>query len=409
MAKRSFDIVLFGATGFTGRLVAEHLARRIGTAKGLRWALAGRSEAKLAQLRDALREQQADASPGLLTADSADADSLQALAQQARVICSTVGPYSLYGSDLVAACAGAGTHYCDLTGEVPWIARMIAAHQDTAERSGARIVHCCGFDSIPSDLGTWFVQDAMLREHGASARRVRGRVGRTRGSASGGTVASLLGVVEEAAADAGLRRELRNKYLLYPRDEAPGPLVRDQFGAVFDPRFRQWTAPFVMALINERVVRRSNALMDFPWGRDFDYDESLLCSGRAQALGVSLAMGAGMAAVATGPGRSLARRFLPSPGDGPDRDAQEKGFFELYFHAEHPDDPARDLRARVRGDRDPGYGATSRMLGESALCLASDDLSVGGGIWTPASALGTRLLPRLEAHAGVHFELVDAD
>jgi short subunit dehydrogenase-like uncharacterized protein len=163
-----------------------------------------------------------------------------------------------------------------------------------------------------------------------------------------------------------------------------------------------------MALINERVVRRSNALLGFPWGRDFDYDESLLCGSRVQAMAVSLAMGAGMAAVATGPGRSLVRRFLPSPGEGPDREAREKGYFELYFHAEHPDDPACDLRARVQGDRDPGYGATSRMLGETALCLASDDLSVGGGIWTPASALASRLLPRLEAHAGMRFELVAA-
>jgi short subunit dehydrogenase-like uncharacterized protein len=286
---------------------------------------------------------------------------------------------------------------------------MIEAHQSTAESSGARIVHCCGFDSIPSDLGTWFVQQQMQELHGVQARRVRGRVGKTRGSASGGTIASMMVVVEEAARDRTLRRRLRDKYLLYPAGEERGPTARDQAGAVYDPRFERWTAPFVMSLINERVVRRSNALLGFPWGRDFDYDESMLCSSRAQALSVSLAMGAGMLTVGTGPGRRLAQRFLPEPGEGPDREAREKGFFELFFHAEHPDDPEKDLRARVYGDRDPGYGATSRMLGEAALCLAADEPDVDGGIWTPASALAPALIPRLEAHAGISFSLVDAD
>ncbi len=405
MGDRPYDLILYGATGFTGRLVAEHLASRIGTDSPLRWAIAGRSETKLRELRDVLGE----ASEGeidLLTADSADPESLTTLARATRVLCSTVGPYAQYGSDLVAACASEGTDYCDLTGEVHWIARMIEAHQDRAEDSGARIVHCCGFDSIPSDLGTWFVQQAMWDEYGVYAQRVRGRVGKTRGSASGGTIASMLGVVAEAGRDAQLRRRLRDKYLLYPAGEAPGPTHSDQFGPVFDPCFSQWTAPFVMAVINERVVRRSNALLDFSWGRDFNYDESLLCGGRAQALAIGMALGAGMLTIASSPGRSLAQRFLPSPGEGPDLEAREAGFFELFFHAEHPDSEGSGLRARVRGDRDPGYGATSRMLGEAALCLAEDDLDVDGGFWTPASALAEKLLPRLQENAGLSFELV---
>jgi short subunit dehydrogenase-like uncharacterized protein len=409
MSERSLDLVLFGATGFTGQLVAEYLYAREGAGSNLAWALAGRSEDKLAAVRQTLQGHAPQQPLELVVADSADAASLDALARRSRVICSTVGPYARYGSELVAACARHGTHYCDLTGEVPWIARMIAEHDETARASGARIVHCCGFDSIPSDLGTWFAQEQLQVHHGVYARRVRGRVGRTRGTASGGTVASLLGVVEEASRDATLRRELRDKYLLYPPGEVPGPKVSDQTGPRYDACFERWTAPFVMALINERVVRRSNALLDFPWGRDFDYDESMLCGSRAEALTVSLAMGAGLLTVGTAPGRALARKFLPAPGEGPDREAREKGFFELFFEAEHPEDETRNIRVKVAGDRDPGYGATSRMLGEAALCLAQDEVAVGGGIWTPASALARHLLPRLEEHAGLSFDVVARD
>ncbi len=403
-----YDLILFGATGFTGQLVAEHLLDRYGSDGELRWALAGRSHDKLEQVRQQLQGHAPAAPLDLLVADSADEEALTTLAGQTNAVCSTVGPYAQYGSKLVAACAAQGTDYCDLTGEVPWIAQMIAAHQSTAEETGARIVHCCGFDSIPSDLGTWFLQQAMMEHFGVAATRVRGRVGKTRGAASGGTVASLMGVMEEASRDPATRRALRNKYLLYPAGEAAGPKVRDQQGPRFDPRFEKWTTPFVMALINERVVRRSNALLGFPWGRDFNYDESQLCSSRGQALGISLAMGAGMATASTGLGRKALKPLLPKPGEGPDRDAREKGFFELFVDGEHPDDPTKGLRVRVYGDRDPGYGATSRMLGEAASVLALGECSVGGGIWTPASALAQPLLPRLEAHAGISFTVLDA-
>ena len=406
MSKR-YDLILFGATGFTGRLVAEHLLDRYGADGELRWALAGRSEEKLQQVRQALQGHAPSHPLETLVADSDDEAALTALAQQTKAVCSTVGPYARYGSKLVAACAAEGTDYCDLTGEVPWIAEMIAAHQATAEQTGARIVHCCGFDSIPSDLGTWFLQRAMVERFGVAAQRVRGRVGKTRGAASGGTVASLMGVMEDAARDPALRRSLRNKYLLYPAGEAAGPQVRDQQGPRFDPCFEKWTTPFVMALINERVVRRSNALLDFPWGRDFDYDESQLCSSRGQALTISLAMGAGMATASTRLGRKAMKPWLPKPGEGPDQEAREKGFFELFAHGEHPEDPTKGLRVRVYGDRDPGYGATSRMLGEAASVLALGECTVGGGIWTPASALAEPLLPRLEAHAGVSFTVLD--
>ncbi|MEM6775135.1 MAG: saccharopine dehydrogenase NADP-binding domain-containing protein [Pseudomonadota bacterium] len=409
MDDRPYDLILYGATGFTGRLVAEHLAARIDAGSPLRWAIAGRSDTKLQELRETLSESGAGNAIDVLTAESDDPASLHELARSTRVLCSTVGPYAMHGSDLVESCAREGTDYCDLTGEVHWIAEMIEAHQESAQESGARIVHSCGFDSIPSDLGTWFVQESLREAHGVYAQRVRGRVGKTRGSASGGTIASMLGVVAEAGRDAELRRRLQDKYLLYPAGEAPGPKQRDQFGPVFDSCFSRWTAPFVMAVINERIVRRSNALLEFSWGRDFNYDESLLCGSRAQALAISLGMGAGMLTVASSPGRRLAQRFLPSPGEGPDRAAREAGFFELFFHAEHPEKPDLGVRARVRGDRDPGYGATSRMLGEAALCLAEDSIGVDGGFWTPASAMAGMLLPRLEKNAGLSFELVEGD
>ncbi|MFT7286293.1 MAG: short subunit dehydrogenase-like uncharacterized protein [Halieaceae bacterium] len=408
MNDRDYDLIVFGATGFTGQLVAEYLLERYGVDGELRWAIAGRSRAKLEAVRNALQGSSPASPLPLLEADSGNSGSLAALADSTRVLCSTVGPYARYGTPLLQACAARGTHYCDLTGEVPWIARSIADFQETAQASGATLVHCCGFDSIPSDLGNWFVQQAMQEQHGVSSARVRGRVGKTRGAASGGTVASLLGVMEDAAADKTLRRQLRNKYWLYPIDEEPGPPHSDQSGPVYDPRFEQWTTPFVMSLINERVVRRSNALLGFPWGREFDYDESQLCSSRAQALAISIALGGAMLTASTRVGRGLMGKLLPQPGEGPDRDARENGCFELFFHAEHPSDSNLDLRARVSGDRDPGYGATSRMLGEAAVCLAKDKLSVGGGIWTPASALAAPLLPRLEAHAGLSFSLVQA-
>ncbi|WOJ95376.1 saccharopine dehydrogenase NADP-binding domain-containing protein [Congregibacter brevis] len=406
MSERSYDIVLFGATGFTGQLVAEYLLEHYGSDGDIRWALAGRNLDKLTAVRQALQGVKPATPLALITVDSSDLEGVKALASSTSVVCSTVGPYARHGSELVAACVEAGTDYCDLTGEVHWIARMIELHQNAAETSGARIVHSCGFDSIPSDLGNWFVQQAMYEQHGVAAARVRGRVGKTRGAASGGTVASLLGVLEDAGRDPALRSLLKNKYCLYPQGESAGPDVQDQSLPVFDPCFEQWTTPFVMALINERVVRRSNALLGFPWGRDFDYDESQLCTSRAQALAISLGMGAAMLTASNSIGRNTLARLAPKPGEGPGRDARERGFFELYFHAEHPTDVTKSLRARVSGDRDPGYGATSRMLGEAAVCLAKDPATVDGGIWTPASALAPALLPRLEQSAGLDFSLI---
>lgn len=400
---RTHDVVVFGATGFTGRLVAQHLASRGEDAGD--WAIAGRSPAKLDEVARDL-----DLDVPQLVVDATDPDAVAALAAATKVVCTTVGPYAKYGEPIVAACAEHGTDYVDLTGEPQWIRQMIDRHHDTAGVSGARLVHCCGFDSIPSDLGTLVAQQAMHERHGTHATRVKLRVRGMRGGASGGTLASMVTVMEEAAADPEVAAVLEDPYSLLPDGERIGPHVPAHTSAEYDGDFRSWIAPFVMELVNAKVVRRSNALLGYPWGREFRYDEAVLTGdglgGRAKAT--TLAAGTGGTSMALGSSatvRQLAERFLPDSGTGPDPAAREAGFFDMRILAEHPDDRDKDVLVRVTGDRDPGYGSTSRMLGEAALTLASGEATVGGGSWTPASALGNALVDRLQAHAGLTFEV----
>jgi short subunit dehydrogenase-like uncharacterized protein len=404
---REFDVVLWGATGFTGRLVAEYLLARHGAAGDLRWALGGRNEQKLGAVR-------AELGPGaaalpLVVGDGDDEGFLALLAQRAAVVCTTVGPYARHGSKLVAACVAHGTDTCDLTGEVQWMRRMIDAHEKEAAATGARIVHTCGFDSIPSDLGVAFVQREMQARHGVACPRVRGRVAGFSGGMSGGTAASMLEMLEAAARDPALRRLLADPYALNPEGHRRGSDSADATAPRWDDAFGQWTGPFVMAGINTRVVRRTNALLGDPWGTDFRYDEAMLTgagpAGWLKATGVSAGTLAMVAAGALGPLRALLGRLVPAPGEGPSAARREAGYWDLRFLGEHPSDPASNLRARVTGDRDPGYGSTAKMLGESAACLAQDPGTVGGGFWTPAAALGERLQRRLERHAGITFEI----
>jgi short subunit dehydrogenase-like uncharacterized protein len=252
-------------------------------------------------------------------------------------------------------------------------------------------------------MGVWYLQQLMMERHGVHARQIKCRVGRTGGAASGGTIASILNMMEEMREDPSIRRTVANPYALYPAGTPPGGDGPDQAGAVFDPDFGQWTSPFIMAAINTRVVRRSNALLGFPWGEDFRYDEAVLSKSRSRATLASLAGGIGMLSLALGPTRKLAQRFLPKPGEGPTREQREAGFYEVFFLGIDPDDRSRDTRIKVSGDLDPGYGSTARMLAESAVCLARDPLSAGGGFWTPASALGGNYLERLREKAGLSF------
>jgi len=404
MSTREFDVIVWGATGFTGKLVVEYLAETYGVDGALRWAIAGRNRDKLEAVRaGSLAAAQRDQLP-ILLADSADAASLAALVRRTRVMCTTVGPYARYGTPLVAACVEAGTHYCDLTGEVQWMARVIPTYQSAAQASGARIVHTCGFDSVPFDMGNWYLQQVMFERHGVYATQVKARVGRNRGAASGGTIASILNMMEEATYDPSVRRAIADPYVLYPAGTPAGRDGADQRGARYDGDFGQWTSPFIMAAINTRVVRRSNALLGFPWGADFRYDEATLNKSRGSALAVSVAGGAGLAMLALGPTRTLAQRYLPKPGEGPTREQREAGHYEVFFLGIAAQDRSRDTLVRVSGKLDPGYGSTSRMLGEAAACLAQDELTAGGGFWTPASALGRHYLDRLTSKAGLTFE-----
>ncbi len=407
MSTREFDVIVWGATGFTGKLVVEYLAQTYGVDGPLRWAIAGRNRDKLEAVRVACLAANAREQLSILLADSADEESLASLVQQTRVLCTTVGPYARYGTPLVTACAQAGTHYCDLTGEIQWMARVIPACQKTAAGSGARIVHTCGFDSVPFDMGVWYLQQVMHERHGVYAQQVKGRVGHNLTAVSGGTIASMLDMMEEAERDPSMRRTIADPYVLYPRGIPAGRDGADQSGPRYDADFRQWTSPFVMAAINTRVVRRSNALLGFPWGEDFRYDEAMLNTSRASAVLQSVASGAGLATLALGPTRKLVQRLLPKPGEGPTRAQREAGFYEVFFLGIDAGDRNRDTRVKVSGDLDPGYGSTARMLGEAAVCLAQDALTVGGGFWTPASALGKPYLERLTGKAGLRFEPVD--
>jgi short subunit dehydrogenase-like uncharacterized protein len=385
-----FDIIVYGATGFTGQLVAEYLAAHYTGKSDPKWAMAGRSLDKMASVRDAIG---APADTPLIVADAGDPASLKAMIDQTRSVLTTVGPYQLYGSELVAACAATGTDYLDLCGEPVWMRQMIDAHEAAAKASGARIVFSCGFDSVPFELGALFVQEDAKRVFGAPVSRVKGRVRDMRGTVSGGTAASGRATFEAVARDLSLVAILNDPFALTPG-----------FGGAKQPKgnrpayeedLQSWTAPFMMALINTRNVHRSNMLMGFPYGREFVYDEMVLTGpgekGEANAKRVMAAN-----SEKTGPN-------APKPGEGPSKEERENGRYDILYIAIAPD--GRQVRASVKGDRDPGYGSTSKMIAECAICLLRDTPEVPGGIWTPGAAMGNSLIKRLVDHAGLTFEV----
>lgn len=409
MSTSSHDLVAFGATSFVGKILCRYLLEEFGAQGEMKWAAAGRSKEKLEALCSSLGAK-AGTLP-LVVADAADEVSLRKLCASTREVVSTVGPYALYGEPLVKACAESGTDYCDLSGEVQWIRRMVHRYEATARKSGARIVHCCGFDSIPSDMGVHFLQGQAMKRLGAPCTRVKMRVKVMRGGFSGGTVASLMNVVKEAAADPALRKELADPYSLCPAGSAPNVRQPDVRSAEFDVDFGAWVAPFVMSAINTRVVQRTNALSEQDYGADFTYDEAMLMGrglkGRLAATAMAAGLAGFMLAGAIRPVRAALERFvLPKPGEGPSPEAQRKGFFDLRFVGTTAD--GRQIRTKVTGDRDPGYGSTGKMLGQAAACLAFDvdKAATPGGFWTPATIFGDRLIQRLTAHSGLTFELV---
>jgi len=405
---REFDVIVYGATGFTGTLVAQYLLRQYGLGNNLKWSIAGRSASKLEAVKESLGEQATDLE--VIVADSRDKSALATLASRTRVVLTTVGPYALYGSDLVAACVEAGTDYCDLAGEVQWIRKMVDTHHERARETGARIVHCCGFDSVPMDLGVFFLQQAAHEQFGGYCQSIALFVKATKGTASGGTIASMMNIVEEAKKDRSIARMMANPYALNPEGEREGPDERDQQKVLHDKDAGSWTAPFVMAGVNTRVVRRSHALAGYPYGRDFRYREVVLTgtgvSGWFKGSMMTLALGALVVGISFSATRKLLQKFvLPKPGEGPSPELQQSGFFNLMQIGILPDGSI--LQTRITGDQDPGYGSTSKMLAEAAVCLAQDDLDTRGGVLTPAFAMGDKLLARLRDNAGLTFDVVD--
>ncbi len=403
-ATRDLDVVLFGATGFVGKLTAEYLARA--APDEARIGLAGRSQEKLQRVREELGARAADWP--LIVADSEDGAALAELAARTTAVATTVGPYRRYGVALVEACAAAGTHYADLTGETLFMRETIERFDAPAKASGARIVHTCGFDSIPSDIGVLALHQAAgeLTDTTLVVRRVRGGV-------SGGTLASLKGTVDDVKRDRSLVKILADPYALSPDRDAEPELGKeaDLRGAEHSEELGTWFGPFVMAQVNTRVVRRSNALQDWAYGRRFRYREVMAfgsgLAGRAKALGVGGGMAALTAGLALPPSRFALDHVLPGPGAGPREDLVRQGFFVIEIHARTPAGERWVCRVEAQGD--PGYGATRVMLGESALCLALDGDRLPGraGVLTPATAMGSVLADRLRT-AGQRFDVSHA-
>lgn len=397
---RKYDIILFGATGFVGQIMCSYLAGRHSSGT-LRWAIAGRNEAKLAKVASEL-----NLTVDHVVADSSDIEALAQLAESTNVVISTVGPYSLYGSELVEACVNAGTDYCDLTGEPQWMQQMIDAHEQTATKTGARIIHACGFDSIPSDLGVLYTQTMAEEILDETCNQISMRVKAMKGGASGGTIASMLATFEQSD-EPDIRRALTNPYALAPEGMRSGIRQNNVKVPMRDDASGRWVAPFVMAPVNCQVVQRSHALLGRPWGEDFLYNEAVITGdgpqGAVRAGAMSAGLGGAMAAFAVGPLRNLlADKVLPKPGDGPSPEKQRTGFFDIRFFGSTA--TGQKIVTKVTGDRDPGYGSTAKMLSETAYCLLKQDpADTPGGFWTPATGLGQPLIAQLETYAGLTF------
>ena len=389
MSEREFDVVVFGASGYTGKLVAEYIQSEYGENGSVKWAIAGRNREKLEGIREELG---LSADLSILEVDSNDQDSLNAMTSSTKCVLTTVGPYQLYGSNLVESCAKNGTDYVDLTGEPGWMYEMINAHKETAEASGARIVFSCGFDSIPFDLGVYFVQQAAKDKFGKPAQHVRGRVKAMNGEFSGGTIASLGATMATLKKKPELIKVLANPFSLTEGFEGPAQL--DDSKVLLDEKLNMWVAPFVMAPINTKNIHRSNALLDHQYGEDFCYDEMMIAGEGEEGKQIADAMTSA---------NPMGGDNVPQPGEGPSKESREKGNYDVLFFADLGEE---SIEARVTGDMDPGYGSTSKMITESAICLIQDCSDLPGGIYTPAPAMGNKLIHRLVKKAGLTFDII---
>tara|TARA_B100000809_G_scaffold254903_1_gene292707 strand:+ start:89 stop:1297 length:1209 start_codon:yes stop_codon:yes gene_type:complete len=400
---KEFDIIIWGATGFTGRLVAEYIFKNYSSEK-LNWAIAGRDKKKLINVRDKI----ADENIPIIIADSFDEVSLTKMTQRTKVICSTVGPYSKYGSLLVKSCIKTNTHYCDLAGEAQWIRKIVDTYHQEAKNQKTRIVNSCGFDSIPSDIGVYFIHK-NLPDINIKLDKISMRLSGFKGSLSGGTYASMNNIITEASKDSLIRKILTNPYGLNPEGQRSGPDKRDLNKVKYDEDSKSWIAPFMMAGINTKIVRRSNALSNYSYGKNFTYDESVMTGdgfrGRIRAIISVLPL----IFLSAKPGSLLKRIFnffTPKPGQGPNENERENGYYSMRFYIRY-NDKSRAL-VRVTGDRDPGYGSTSKMLAESAICLSKDSLKDTYGVITPSIAMGDQILDRLQAKAGLTFKFIES-
>ena len=387
-AKREYGVVVYGATGYTGRLVCEYLNTRYGVNGDVTWAMAGRSAEKLALVRD---EMGISAEVPFVIADADNMESVRSMVLQTQVVLTTVGPYQKYGSALVKFCAELGTDYVDLCGEPGWMHEMIAAHSAAAKASGARIVFSCGFDSVPFDLGVLFLQRAALDKWGKPFNRVKGRVRAMKGTFSGGTLESFRLTMKAAAKNPDLIKVLTDPFAL--TESFVGPQQPTGMAPIFESDLNSWSAPFVMATINTKNIHRSNLLLGHKYGTDFVYDEMLLTGPGDKGKAI---------ANAVAEDKSMAKDPM-QPGEGPSKEARETGFYDVLFVGSN--DNGEHMMASVKGDKDPGYGSTCKMISECAVGLLKNLDAAQGGIWTPASALGELLIDRLQENAGLSFQL----
>jgi len=383
-----FGVVVYGATGYTGRLVCEYLNKQYGVNGDVKWAMAGRSQEKLVQVRD---EMGIPSDVPFVIADAENPESVKAMVNSTQVVLTTVGPYQKYGSDLVRECSESGTDYVDLCGEPAWMHEMIAAHGETAKASGARIVFSCGFDSVPFDLGIYFLQKASITKLGKPMSRIKGRVRAMKGTFSGGTLESFRLTMKAAAKNPELIKVLTNPFSL--TESFTGPEQPSGMAPIFDEDLNSWSAPFVMATINTKNIHRSNYLLAHEYGEEFVYDEMMLTGPGDKGEGMAKMVAAD---------KSMANDPM-KPGDGPSKESRETGFYDVLFAGSNNDGEV--LMASVKGDKDPGYGSTCKMISESAICLLKNLDAASGGIWTPASALGALLIHRLQENAGLTFQL----
>jgi len=400
----NYDIVIWGATSFVGQLVAERLLNTYGKDQGVSIAFAGRSKEKLEQLKRSLHSPDVP----ILVGDAKDETFIAGLVASTKVVISTVGPYALYGETLVKACCEQGKDYCDLTGEPQWIAQMLHKYENLANTNGARIINCCGFDSIPSDLGVFWMQQQAKQDFGEYLQQIRYQFRASKGGVSGGTIASMVNAIKSIKENPQLAKSFKTPYALLKNKPVELPFQPNVRSVKKDPESGTYLAPFVMASINTKIVHRTNYLDEYQWGKDFLYDEAM-CMGKGikgwyRATWLTLGLGMFALAASYGWSRGLLEKFiLPKPGEGPERELVDNGYFNVRMHGQTAQ--GQKLAIRVKGQGDPGYGSTCKMISEVAWLLLESNQHKGKcGFLTPAFAFEHKLVERLQQRADFTFE-----